>query len=60
VDEREARHTRRLFRHPPLRISSLPHLGCGMGKFAALLARERGALLDAVDSSPTQHHRAVA
>jgi SAM-dependent methyltransferase len=34
-------------------------LGCGMGKFAALVARERGALIDAVDSSPTQHERAV-
>jgi SAM-dependent methyltransferase len=34
-------------------------LGCGMGKFAALVARERGALIDAVDSSPTQHQRAV-
>ncbi|MFC4610290.1 class I SAM-dependent methyltransferase [Streptomyces maoxianensis] len=34
-------------------------LGCGTGKFAALVARERAALIDAVDCSPTQHQRAV-
>lgn len=35
-------------------------LGSGLGKYAAYLAREHGALVDAVDISPTQHQRAIA
>ncbi|MEU6343195.1 class I SAM-dependent methyltransferase [Streptomyces sp. NPDC046977] len=34
-------------------------LGSGTGKYAAYLARERGALVDAVDASPSQHRRAI-
>ncbi|MFJ5213877.1 NUDIX domain-containing protein [Streptomyces sp. NPDC088354] len=34
-------------------------LGSGMGRYAAYLARERGALVDAVDASPSQHRRAT-
>ncbi|MGQ4436778.1 MULTISPECIES: bifunctional class I SAM-dependent methyltransferase/NUDIX hydrolase [unclassified Streptomyces] len=33
-------------------------LGCGIGRHAAHLARDHGALVDAVDSSPTQIERA--
>ncbi|MFE9880149.1 NUDIX domain-containing protein [Streptomyces sp. NPDC005784] len=35
-------------------------LGCGPGRHAAHLARDHGALVDAVDSSPTQIERARA
>ncbi|TLS46080.1 class I SAM-dependent methyltransferase [Streptomyces montanus] len=35
-------------------------LGSGLGKFAAYLVREHNAMVDAVESSPTQHERAVA
>ncbi|MFD4554894.1 SAM-dependent methyltransferase [Streptomyces sp. NPDC058469] len=35
-------------------------LGSGLGKYAAYLAREHGALVDAVDVSATQHQRATA
>ncbi|MFF2519976.1 class I SAM-dependent methyltransferase [Streptomyces sp. NPDC058086] len=35
-------------------------LASGMGKYAAYLAREHGALADAVDASPTQYERARA
>ncbi|GGN79839.1 hypothetical protein GCM10011579_064740 [Streptomyces albiflavescens] len=35
-------------------------LGSGLGKYAAFLVREHGARIDAVDSSPTQHERALA
>ncbi|MEU1274054.1 class I SAM-dependent methyltransferase [Streptomyces sp. NPDC005799] len=35
-------------------------LGSGMGKYAAHLVREHGAIVDAVETSPTQHERAVA
>ncbi|MFB7270640.1 NUDIX domain-containing protein [Streptomyces sp. NPDC056244] len=35
-------------------------LGSGLGKFAAHLVREQGAVVDAVDASPSQHERAVA
>lgn len=35
-------------------------LGAGLGKHAAYLARECGALVDAVDVSPSQHERATA
>ncbi|WP_019070744.1 SAM-dependent methyltransferase [Streptomyces hokutonensis] len=35
-------------------------LGSGLGKYAAYLAREHGALVDAVDVSTTQHQRATA
>lgn len=34
-------------------------LGSGTGRHAAYLARERGALVDAVDASPSQHRRAT-
>lgn len=34
-------------------------LGSGMGKYAAHLVREHGAVVDAVETSPTQHERAV-
>ncbi|MFF3565061.1 NUDIX domain-containing protein [Streptomyces sp. NPDC002574] len=34
-------------------------LGSGIGRHAAYLARGRGALVDAVDASPSQHRRAV-
>ncbi|MFF4205612.1 class I SAM-dependent methyltransferase [Streptomyces sp. NPDC001668] len=35
-------------------------LGSGLGKYAAHLVREYGAVVDAVESSPTQHERALA
>jgi len=35
-------------------------LGSGMGKYAAHLVRQHGAIVDAVETSPTQHERAVA
>uniref|UniRef100_A0AAU2V745 Class I SAM-dependent methyltransferase n=1 Tax=Streptomyces sp. NBC_00003 TaxID=2903608 RepID=A0AAU2V745_9ACTN len=35
-------------------------LGSGTGRHAAHLARDHGAVVDAVDSSPGQHQRAVA
>ncbi|GAA2429009.1 class I SAM-dependent methyltransferase [Streptomyces macrosporus] len=35
-------------------------LGSGLGRHAAHLVREHGALVDAVDASPTQHRRATA
>ncbi|MDX2936798.1 bifunctional class I SAM-dependent methyltransferase/NUDIX hydrolase [Streptomyces ipomoeae] len=35
-------------------------LGSGLGTYAAYLAREHGALVDAVDASPSQHQRATA
>ncbi|WP_331768975.1 class I SAM-dependent methyltransferase (plasmid) [Embleya sp. NBC_00888] len=35
-------------------------LGSGQGRYAAYLAREHGALVDAVEFSPTQHERACA
>jgi SAM-dependent methyltransferase len=35
-------------------------LGSGQGKYAAYLAREHGALVDAVEISPTQYERARA
>ncbi|MET9515793.1 class I SAM-dependent methyltransferase [Streptomyces sp. NPDC002994] len=33
-------------------------LGCGTGRHAAHLVREHGAVVDAIDSSPSQHARA--
>ncbi|MFD7054254.1 NUDIX domain-containing protein [Streptomyces mirabilis] len=35
-------------------------LASGLGRYAAYLAREHGALVDAVDASPTQYERARA
>ncbi|MFF3584839.1 class I SAM-dependent methyltransferase [Streptomyces mirabilis] len=35
-------------------------LASGLGKYAAYLAREHGALVDAIDASPTQYERARA
>ncbi|MGW1002198.1 class I SAM-dependent methyltransferase [Streptomyces sp. NPDC001118] len=35
-------------------------LGSGLGKYAAHLVREYGAVVDAVEASPTQHERALA
>ncbi|SEC17293.1 ADP-ribose pyrophosphatase YjhB, NUDIX family [Streptomyces sp. 3213] len=35
-------------------------LGCGLARHAAHIARDRGAIVDAVDSSPTQIERARA
>ncbi|MBT2511212.1 class I SAM-dependent methyltransferase, partial [Streptomyces sp. ISL-98] len=33
-------------------------IGCGPGRHAAYLVREHGAVVDALDSSPSQHERA--
>ncbi|MEV8311816.1 class I SAM-dependent methyltransferase, partial [Streptomyces flavidovirens] len=44
--------------YQPSDHDSAQALGCGTGRHAAYLVREHGAVVDAVDSSPSQHARA--
>ncbi|MGW5606241.1 NUDIX domain-containing protein [Streptomyces sp. NPDC003753] len=43
-----------------LRGRRVADLGSGLGKHAAHLVRDHGAVVDAVEASPTQHQRATA
>ncbi|MEV3857645.1 methyltransferase domain-containing protein [Streptomyces sp. NPDC050095] len=42
----------------PLHGRRVLEVGCGTGRFAAHLARDHHAVVDAIDLSPTQHQRA--